>query len=303
MRHKLLNVFCLFLLLGCQKALGSKGSDEKTIVVAGIERTYTLHLPPSYDGKTKIPLVIAMHGGGGNGGSMDKLYGLNEAADKEGVAVVYPNGSGRLKDKLLTWNSGNCCGYALDNKIDDVAFIKALISELKTSINADPKRIYATGMSNGGMMSYRVACELSDEIAGIAPVAGALNVEPCKPTQPVSLLIFHGRDDQHVLYEGGPPKEKADSHERVDQSVAFAASFFRTLNECKDEAKKEEKGNVLFELNSQCKAGSAVGVYSIKGQGHAWPGGKKGTPRADEPSTELNASALMIRFFLEHPRE
>ncbi|MBI5712565.1 MAG: prolyl oligopeptidase family serine peptidase, partial [Chloroflexi bacterium] len=172
--------------------------------------------------------------------------------------------------------SGNCCGYALDEKIDDTKFISALIDQMIATYTIDPKRVYVTGISNGGMMSYKLACELADKIAAIAPVAGALNVE-CKPSQPVSVIAFHGTDDQSVLYEGGVPKKQADSHERTDKSVAYAVSFWVKQNGCGTTPQKTGKGNIVSEIYSGCKNNTGVALYTIKGGGHAWPGGVGGT--------------------------
>ncbi len=158
-------------------AMSSQGDELKagdhvlSLKVGDHERTYLLHLPLAFDGKRSLPLVVVLHGGGGNAPGAVDMTGFSEKADKEGFVVVYPNGSGRLKNRLLTWNSGNCCGYALDSSADNVGFIRVLIDELEKTRAIDPKRVYATGMSNGGMMTYRLACELSDKIAAAAPVA------------------------------------------------------------------------------------------------------------------------------------
>ncbi|HUJ70694.1 MAG TPA: PHB depolymerase family esterase, partial [Verrucomicrobiae bacterium] len=201
----------LLLLVGSYGDELKPGNHELSLKTGGRDRVYSLHLPPAYDGKHLLPLVIVLHGGGGNAEGAIRMTGFNQKADKEGFVVVYPNGSGRLKTRLLTWNSGNCCGYALDSGVDDVGFIRALIDELKKTRAVDPQRVYATGISNGGMMTYRLACELSDKIAAIAPVAGALNLENCQPTRPVSVIIFHGTADEHVLYNGGEPIRRVDT--------------------------------------------------------------------------------------------
>ena len=132
-------------------AMRSQGDELKasdhvlSLTAGGRERTYLLHLPPAYDGKHSLPLVIVLHGGGGNAPGAVHMTGFSEKANKEGFVVVYPNGSGRLKNRLLTWNSGNCCGYALDNNVDDVGFIRALIDELEKTRAIDPKRVYVDG--------------------------------------------------------------------------------------------------------------------------------------------------------------
>ncbi|MEW6734898.1 MAG: polyhydroxybutyrate depolymerase, partial [Acidobacteriota bacterium] len=227
---------------------------------------------------------------------------FSDKADKENFIVVYPSGTGPLEDRLLTWNAGNCCGYALDNKIDDVGFLRMVIEKMKKDYNVDSKHIYATGLSNGAMMSYRLACELSDKIAAIAPVAGALNLE-CAPFQPVSMIIFHGTADQHVLYEGGKPKKKADPHPRTDNSVAYAVSFWVDHNKCATKPQHIEKGNIVMDTYSGGRNGSEVVLYTIKGGGHAWPGGKKYLPWADDPTQEISATDLMWEFFLRHPKQ
>jgi polyhydroxybutyrate depolymerase len=273
--------------------------NTNSIVVDGRTRTYTVHVPT----KTTTPtsLVIVLHGGGGSDDNAARMTGMSAKADKEGFVVVYPNGSGRLGDKLLTWNAGNCCGYALDQKIDDVKFISALIDQMITTHKIDPKRVYVTGISNGGMMSYRVACELAGRVAAIAPVAGALNVD-CKPTKPVSVMAFHGTDDQSVLYEGGVPKKQTDPHDRTDKSVGYAISFWVKQNGCNVTPQKTEKGNIVTEKYGGCKDNTAVELISIKGGGHAWPGGVGGTFIADAPTKEISATDVMWEFFLSPPR-
>jgi len=289
-------------------AMGAQGDEIKagghvlSLKVSGSERTYLLHLPPVYDGKRSLPLVIVLHGGGGNAPGAVHMTGFSEKADKEGFVVVYPNGSGRLKTRLLTWNSGNCCGYALDNDVDDVGFIRALIDEVVKTRAVDPKRVYVTGMSNGGMMTYRLACELSDKIASAAPVAGALNLENPHPTHPVSMIIFHGTADEHVLYEGGEPIKKVDPHRRVDKSVSYAVNFWVKQDGCSETPEREEKGNIRMEIYRGGKEGTEVALYTVKGGGHAWPGGESYLLGA-EPTKEISATDLMWDFFVRHPKK
>jgi len=277
------------------------GDIEQSLMIAGRERTYTVHLPPNIGGAQALAVVIVLHGGGGNANNAARMTGMSAKADQENFVVVYPAGSGRLGDKLLTWNAGNCCGYALDQKIDDVGFIRALIDRLIATYPIDPKRVYVTGMSNGGMMSYRLGCELSDKIAAIAPVAGALNVD-CKPSSPVSVIAFHGIDDQHVLFEGGAPKVKADPHPRIDQSVAYAMAFWSQHNQCNTLPTRDERGNIIHDAYTNCANGTAVELYAIKGEGHTWPSGKSYLS-GDTPTKEMSATDVMWEFFRQHPKK
>ena len=127
------------------------------------ERIYLVHVPKSYDDAKPTPVVLAFHGGGSNAEQMVRFCGLNGKADEAGFIVVYPNGTG-LFPRTLTWNGGNCCGYAMRNKVDDVAFVRALLDDLAKVARIDNKRVYATGMSNGAIISYRSASELSDRL-------------------------------------------------------------------------------------------------------------------------------------------
>ncbi|HEY9075106.1 MAG TPA: alpha/beta hydrolase fold domain-containing protein [Anaerolineaceae bacterium] len=278
--------------------------QEKQIWVGGVERSYLVHFPTGWNTRpagSLLPLVIVLHGGGGNAQNAARMSGMSLKADQEGFLVVYPNGSGRLDELLLTWNSGNCCGYALDQKVDDVAFLRVLIEQLKRDYPVDPARVYLTGMSNGGMMAYRAGCELAGMVAAIAPVAGALNV-PCKPDRPVAVVAFHGTADQHVLYEGGTPVVKADSHDRVDQPVSAAIDFWVKNNGCDPQPQKEQQGNILRTSYTGCTNQADVTLFSIIGGGHAWPGGNPWVGAQDQPTMELSATNEMWKFFSAHPQ-
>jgi len=149
------------------------GDYEQSLTFGGRERRYLLHLPPSIRGAQPLPLVIVLHGGANTPEMAERMSGMSPKADSAGFIVAYPQGTTTPNDQLYTWNAGTCCGYALDNNVDDVGFIRALIEQLQAEYSIDPKRIFVNGISNGGMMAYRLGCELSDKLAAIAPIAGA----------------------------------------------------------------------------------------------------------------------------------
>jgi len=275
------------------------GEYELSIEHGGITRTFLLHLPPAYDGKSELPMVIFFHGGGGNYTNAVKMAEMDKKADKEGFILLAPNGTGRFKDKFLTWNTGNCCGYALNNNTDDAGFIRKLLDTLQKTIKINSKQIFATGISNGGMMSYLVGCKISDKIAAIAPVAGALNFD-CYPSAPISVIIFHGTDDQSVLYEGGTPRKQADKHERTDKSVSYSVDFWVKNNGCDTIPVKEEKGNIIIETYGNGKNNTEVVLYTIIGGTHSWPGGNRLSIILDKPTQEISANDLMWEFFKKH---
>jgi polyhydroxybutyrate depolymerase len=244
--------------------------------------------------------VIVIHGGGGNAENAEKMSGMSAKADRESFLVAYPNGSGFFEDHLLTWNTGNCCGYALKHSIDDVAFFRALIDRIETDYPVDPRRLYVTGMSNGGMMTYLVGCNLASKIAAIAPVAGAQNFD-CHPSQPVSVIAFHGTADENVPFEGGTGT-KAIGGVRVDKPVSYAINFWVAKDGCSPAPKRAESGSLRTDLYSNCRAGTAVELNAIVGQGHAWPGGDRVSRILDQPNETVSATDLMWTFFVQHPQ-
>ncbi|HLX38536.1 MAG TPA: PHB depolymerase family esterase, partial [Candidatus Binataceae bacterium] len=182
------------------------GDYQFALAHQGRSRNYLAHIPPHAEG-VALPVVLNFHGGGGDAEGQSEHTQMNPAADREGFIVVYPNGTGFFRNRLLTWNAGTCCGYAMKNKVDDVGFTFAVLDDLATRISLDRKRVYATGHSNGAMMAYRLAVDAGDRIAAIAPVAGGMVVTDFHPSRPMPIMHFHSVDDPRALYEGGlgPP--------------------------------------------------------------------------------------------------
>jgi polyhydroxybutyrate depolymerase len=257
-------------------------------------------MPGGYAPATATPLVLVLHGGGGDAERTIDTTGFNTQADQVGFIAVYPNGSGALQDKVLTWNGGNCCGYAQKHNIDDTAFIKALIEELSATYKIDPKRIYATGLSNGAIMAYRLACEMSGTLAAIAPVAGTQNVVSCQPEQPVSVIHFHGTNDQHLPYDGGVGKRSITGV--AYQSVQDSVNFWVRQDACPLTPTIEKTGHITRSLYASCGQNSAVELITVEEGGHAWPGGRAAWSGGDEPTQEISATAVMWDFFAAHPK-
>ncbi len=295
----------VFLLLSfcCAPVVCAAVSGEQTFVYAGRERLYSVHLPAQYKDYEPAALVVVLHGGGGDAGTAEEMTGFSSLADQEGFIVVYPYGTGMFPRKLLTWNAGNCCGYAMDQDIDDTGFIAALIDRLKADLAVDPRRIFVTGISNGGMLAYRLACLYSDRIAAIAPVAAAMNEEACLPRSPVSVIAFHGTADQRVRYAGGAPLIPYDNRERLDKSVDYAMNFWAQRDLCAKTPWHTENRRFAVDTWLDGMEGSEVVLYTIKGGGHAWPGGKEVHFRMDDPTTDVNATRLIWDFFKDHPKK
>jgi polyhydroxybutyrate depolymerase len=194
--------------------------ESRSIDVGGLKRSYVVHVPKHHAENTSLPVVLALHGATMNGPMMAWFTDLNQKADEAGFIAVYPNGTG--KRSSLFWNGGKCCGSAVKENVDDVGFIDAVLDDLMRSYSVDVRRVYVTGVSNGGIMAYRLGAELSHRIAAIAPVAGSMLTEIASLDRPVSVLHFHGTKDEFLPFEGGRgPKSISGTHfVSVEQSVA-----------------------------------------------------------------------------------
>jgi polyhydroxybutyrate depolymerase len=307
--YKFLAIISVLLLaaLACARTATPASSQSsptdatRMLTVNGIERSYVIHIPASYNGSQPVPLVMDFHGGGGNAETQMWTSNFSPLADKKGFIVVYPNGDGRLGDKLLTWNGGTCCGYSVSQQIDDVGFVRAMLADIQTITKIDPKRIYATGLSNGGIFSYRLACDASDIFAAIGPVSGTLNYPQCNPATPVSVIHFHGTADQHVPYNGGTGDKSLTSVAFV--SVKDSIEFWLKFDQCPAAPKTESFADIQHDTYSNCANGTAVELYTINGGGHAWPGGNgPASPTGDKPTQTISATNLIWNFFVAHPK-
>src|SRR5262245_6511551 len=189
----------LALCIVCAEPLGA-GNHVRRVECDGLTRSYRVNVPPQYDPAVPTPVVLAYHGAMMNGLMLSTYSGLNSKADEAGFVAVYPDGTGSTK-VMLFWNSGTTRLKGRENA-DDVAFTARLVDDLADVINVDSSRVYATGLSNGGMMCYRLAAELSDRIAAIAPISGTLALETPAPKRPVPVIHFHGTGDRLVPYDG-----------------------------------------------------------------------------------------------------
>jgi polyhydroxybutyrate depolymerase len=265
-----------------------------TITVGGLVRNYTLRLPSAYDGITPLPLVIAMHGGFGSGTQLENQSQLTVKAEQEGFIMVYPDGTGTIR----TWNAGGCCGYAMNNNIDDVGFIDALLDELIANHAIDTTRIYATGMSNGGFMSYRLACELSDRIAAIAPVSASMAIAECQPTRSVPVISFHSYQDSSVPYLGGVGDGVSNHYNSPQDSVLTAFALHADCAVLRDTLQHDATMTVVRWHECDCQ--QEMIHYITQDGGHSWHGGT-GTGIGDPPSTAVSANEFMWDFFQQHP--
>jgi polyhydroxybutyrate depolymerase len=275
---------------------------QGTLTVDNRARTYMLNLPPDYhDDDTKnFSLVIALHGAGGSASQFETDYHFTEKADASNFIVVYPEGVARESVLALrTWNAGTCCDYAMANNIDDVKYIRELLDDLVRHYRINPARVYVTGMSNGGMMAYRLACELSDKVAAIAVVSGTMVMdEPCNPDNAVPILHIHSVLDTTVPYAGGTGLQ--GYHFAPVDSVLLV---WKSINNC-PASPDIPVNNDRYTLTvwNACAETSVVESYLTQDGGHAWPGGEKPGNWADISSTAIRANDVIWEFFQRYER-
>ena len=198
---------------------------------------------------------------------------------------------------MRTWNAGGCCGYARDKDIDDVDFISTVLDYLMENYAVDTTRVYATGMSNGGFMAYRLACELSDRIAAIAPVASTMSMPKCEASRPVPVIHFHSTLDSNVPYQGGEGDGLSDHYNPPLDSVM---QVWKHHSNCSDSEFVSFTHDMVRYAWRRCDCQVEIEYYLTSDGGHSWPGGTKPFGTRDDPSKAVSASETMWSFFQKH---
>jgi polyhydroxybutyrate depolymerase len=295
-----------------KKEGGEVRDFTETLQYEGIERTCHIHLPPNFSTNEHSPMVLALHGGVGEGRKFEKSTTngtLTIAADKRDVVIVFPEGI----DKH--WVDGRTEAVKKKNRHNDVGFISAIIDIMVKNYNIDPNRVYATGISNGGFMSYRLAMDLSDKIAAIAPIAAQVSksIMGKTPERPISVMIINGTDDPLVPYNGGHVRLFRFGRSRGEVlSTDSTVDFFLRHNGCTGSPEKkkledrdsEDDTSVEVETYADCREGTEVVLVKVIGGGHTWPGGTQYLKPwlVGKVSKDLNASEMILNFFLKHSR-
>ncbi len=275
------------------------GSSSHAIDVGGLRRTYIVYRPASLP--AAAPLVVMLHGGFGSASQAEKSYGWNAAADSGHFVVAYPDGLDRA------WNTGGgCCGTPGRTNVDDIGFITAMVSAIEHQIPVNPNRVYATGISNGGIMAYTLACHTTI-FAAIGPDS-ATELGSCLAPAPLSVIHIHGTADKDIPYQGG----EGDGAAHIDgPAIPALNARWRGIDRCA--APVVRTAGVVTTSTANCPAGRTVELITITGAGHQWPGATPNqwpgaTPNrlaqillhTDPPSTALNATQVIWQFFAAH---
>jgi polyhydroxybutyrate depolymerase len=271
------------------------GSTAQALRVHGVRRTFRVYRPAGL--RRPAPLVVMLHGGFGSAAQAERSYHWDRQAAAAHFVVAYPDGLDHA------WNvGGGCCGVPGRQGTDDVGFITAMVAAIARQVPIDPDRVYATGISNGGMLAYRLACDTTI-FAAIGPDSATM-LGPCPSPAPISVVHVHGTADRNIPYWGGP----GDGVARIDgPSIPALNGTWRATDHCA--APAVTRAGVLTTSVARCPGGRAVELITIAGAGHQWPGSVPPAPLAarllhlDQPSTALDATTVIWRFFAAHPRQ
>lgn len=274
----------------------------------GRTRRYRLYVPASLPANQPAPLLVALHGGMGTSAQFAINSGFDALAESNRFIAVYPDGIGNLADGtgLQTWNGGYCCGPAVANDVDDVGFIRAVIGRVRSEFDIDADRTFAAGHSNGAIMAYRLACELSDEIVAIGVQAGSLGVDSCSPARPVSVFHLHGTADTNHPINGGTGTGIAGVVFRPARAAVDAMAAANQCTGAPATSVDPSNADVTATTWSTCRGGAQIRYVIVKGATHAWMGHPAASALAasyvGEPYAKLDASRAIWSFLAAHPR-
>jgi polyhydroxybutyrate depolymerase len=282
-------------------------THERSLRAAdGRDRTYRLYVPASVPPKP-VPLLVALHGGYGSGARFEVASGFSELAEANGCLVAYPDGIGigPRAARMRTWNGGRCCGPAVREGVDDVGFVAALIDEVAAELPVDPARTFAAGHSNGGILAYRLACELSDRIAAIGVQAASIGIDGCRPAHPVSVIDVHGSADLHHPIDGG--RGPASRVQAPYGSVREACALFAGIDGCGSPGTRVDARNSdLLVTRWPNPGGAEVCLVEVTGASHTWMGRPTARPGGDRvggpPYLGFDTSRAIWAFLSAHPR-
>ena len=271
----------------------------------GRTRTYRLYVPASLPAGEPVPLLVGLHGGTGWGAQFQRSSGFDGIAEANGFLAVFPDGVGvGPTETTRTWNGGICCGPAARDDVDDVGFISLLIGDITARYDVDPGRVVAAGHSNGGVMSIRLACELSEQIGAVGFQAASMSIDSCDPPAPVSMLHLHGEADENVPPQGGKGTKGISG---VDWRPALdGLRTIATADGCPDEPATvtvPDQPDLKIERWAPCDDGTVVEYVLVPGANHAWMGAEAGPlSPSGPPFAGFDSSAAIWAFLAEHPR-
>jgi polyhydroxybutyrate depolymerase len=286
------------------------GTTDRSVRTPDGLRRYLVHVPRSAPLRRfllarRYPLLILLHGSGEDGKIIEDMTRMDSVSERYHMIVAYPDGTRSILGKISAdWNSGECCGYAARQNVDDMSFLRGIIDDLSKHGIVNPRRIYVAGFSSGAELAYRAGCELSDRISAIAVVSGSIALGHCHPPRAVSLLAIQGTADDEVPFDDDIPDSLSLPDRPWANNVTPSVKYWSALEGCTFEANEQVSAHVQRTEFTGCRD-SDVALYTIAGGIHGWPdvGAPSGRDSSDAaPMHELPASETIVRFLLLHRR-
>lgn len=322
MRRAVLALIIALLTFGCflggityvrrMRTRQTSGDETFTIRWNGLNRRYIVHAPRSYDGRTRLPVVVMLHGAGGTGAGAMEETGWAQKADEANFLAVFPDAtppdpstSAQFLTNPQIWNDGSGRGHAGRRDIDDVGFVNFMLDDLSNRFRVDENRIFVTGFSNGASMTFRVGAELSSRVAAIAPVSGHFWLNISKLDHPVSMIFLTGTEDPLNPINGGEVRLPWGTTENKPPIKESIVKWVKLL-ECPSEPKIiQDKDGVKAFAYGPGREGSEVLFHTIEGLGHTWPGGKSLLPErlVGKTTDKIKATDAIWNFFQNHPKK
>lgn len=286
------------------------GTTERSVRTPDGLRRYLVHVPRNAPWRRlfrarRYPLLILLHGSGEDGKIIEDMTGMDSVSERYNMIVAYPDGTRSILGKISAdWNSGECCGYAARQKVDDMSFLRGIIDDLSNHGIVNPRRIYVAGFSSGAELAFRAGCELSDRISAIGVVSGSIALGHCHPPKAVSLLAIQGTADDEVPFDDDIPDSLSVPVRPWAGNVTPSVRYWSALEGCTFEQNQQISTHVQRTEFTGCRD-SNVALYTIAGGIHGWPdvtapSGKDSSDVA--PMHELLASETIVRFLLQHRR-
>ncbi len=276
-------------LVGCgddERATTEAPVQRGQLTVGNVTRSYRVFVPPTLDRRRAVPLAVVLHGGANTVDDLVKTTQFDRFAATDEFIVAYPEGVGGY------WNAGFCCGTAARDGVDDIGFLNALLDRLQADYRIDGSRVFFAGVSNGAIMAYRFACQRAERVTAVGAVAGAMLIEDCQPSRPVSVLEVHGTADTSLPFNGGRVLPRTALATAPVPSTAEIMQRWTQVNGCPPTPKTTVEGPVRTSTWEGCRAGSRVTLVAVEGGGHTWFAAGLGPANG-----AVDATTVIARFF------
>jgi polyhydroxybutyrate depolymerase len=283
-----------------------KTLDERSVDVGDSRRIYLVHPPRDYNGSSRHDVMVVLHGGGGSAAFASRVYGWRELSHETGCLVVFPEAEcgdptqpPAIRENPRVWNDGGSRSAVARRQVDDIGYLAAVLDDVRAHYSVNSERVFVTGFSSGGSMSFRVGVELADQVAAIAPVSGHLCLKSPQPARPLSMLYITGLDDPLNPFEGGPALAPWGALRHRPPVMESINTWVRLIGARPQAETLRDSDGVRWIRYGPGPEGHQVQLCTIAGQGHEWPGARRTLPKSisGRQTNKICATRAVWEFF------